>query len=119
MNIPDEIKNELQENQCVVCCDQFVICRTEELPKKPDAETDIEVDREKGGVLLRNIIKDDPINPLYVEYFVTKQFVEKISKNRRIEIVFVDNKFNERGRFTVKLMKEDIEILRREIGLGT
>ncbi|ARM76231.1 hypothetical protein [Acidianus manzaensis] len=119
MNIPEDIKNALNENSCILCCDEFVICKTTELPKKYDAKTDLEVDREKGQVLLRNIINDDPNNPLYIEYFINRKFVDKISKEMKIDIIFVDNSWNERAKYTVKLMKDDISIIRREIGLGT
>ncbi|AWR97527.1 hypothetical protein DFR86_08160 [Acidianus sulfidivorans JP7] len=119
MNLPDEIKNILHDNSCIVCCDEFVLCKTDDLPKRYDAKTDLEVDREKGQVILRNIIKDDPDNPLYIEYFVNKKFVDRISRDMKIDIIFVDNNWNERAKYTVKLMKEDISIIRREIGLGT
>ncbi|MQL55070.1 hypothetical protein [Acidianus ambivalens] len=118
MNIPEETKKELKEGVCVTCCEEYVICMTTDLPRNFNAPVDIEVDRDKGSVLLRNIIKDDPQNPLYIEYYIDRQFVENISRSGKIDIFFVNERFDELGKFEVKLMKEDLAIIRREIGLG-
>ncbi len=67
--------------------------------------------------MLRNIIKDDPNNPLVLEYFIDKKFVDEVTKNGEIEVVFVDSAFNEESRLRIKLEKEDMRLLRREVGL--
>ncbi|EZQ11085.1 MULTISPECIES: hypothetical protein [Acidianus] len=118
LNIPDDVKNSIKEDSCIVCCDSFVLCMTLDFPRNSNAQADLEIDRTSGDIVLRNIIKDNPQNPLYIEYFVSKKFVEKITKEGKIKVIFVDREFNEEMEYTVKLEKEDINIIRREAGLG-
>ncbi|AGE70400.1 hypothetical protein [Sulfolobus acidocaldarius] len=119
MEIPENVKKELKDGVCVACCDNIVICMSEDLPTNPNADTDLEVDREGGEIIIRHIIKDNPDNPLYLEYPADRKFVENVSKaNGSVKIFFVDQKFNEKSTFIVKLNKEDLRLLRREIGLG-
>ena len=118
MKIPDDIKSQLKENTCIVCCREYVVCLTEDLPKRTDVDVDFEIDRENGEVILRNIIYDDPSNPLYLEYFVDRDFVEAISEKGEIKVLFVDKQFNEKLEMSIKINKEDLKLLRRELGIG-
>jgi len=118
MKIPDDIKSQLKEDTCIVCCREYVVCLTNDLPKRTNVNVDFEIDRENGEVLLRNIIYDDPSNPLILEYFVDKDFVEAISEKGEIRVFFVDKQFNEKLEMNIKINKEDLKLLRRELGIG-
>ncbi|MFP3065231.1 MAG: hypothetical protein RXQ80_07560 [Sulfolobaceae archaeon] len=118
MEIPDEVKSQLKDGVCIVCCDNTVVCMTTDIPSNLNADVDIEIDREGGDVILRNIIKDNPYNPLYLEYSIDKNFVENISKNGEIKVVFVDNSYREEATMRIKIDKDDLRIIRREVGLG-
>ena len=117
MEIPEDFKKLIGEGQCGVCCDSVVVCVTEDYPKVPNPPVDLEVDREAGQPVLRNIVKDDPQNPLVLEYFVDKEFVDRVTRAGKIEVVFVDKEFREESRLDIKLEKEDVRLLRREVGL--
>jgi hypothetical protein len=117
MEIPEDFKQIVKEGQCGVCCDRYVVCVTEDFPRVQNPPVDIEIDREAGAPLLRNIVKDDPDNPLVLEYFIDKKFVEEVTKSGEIEVIFVDSAFNEESRLRIKLEKEDMRLLRREVGL--
>ncbi len=90
---------------------------TEDYPKVPNPPVDIEVDREGKDVVLRNIVKDDVNNPLYLEYYIDKDFVQKVSDTRLIRVVFVSRDFSEETQLDVRLTKEDISLMRKEVGL--
>ncbi|MEM0373770.1 MAG: hypothetical protein QXO96_04360, partial [Sulfolobales archaeon] len=60
-----------------------------------------------------------PNNPLFIEYYADKEFIDNITKNLLVTVVFVDNNFRQLLVYDIKLVKEDAQILRREIGLGT
>jgi len=92
---------------------------TEDVPKISNPPIDIEVDREGKDVILRNIIKDDPNNPLYLEYAIDKNFVDYISKSNIIRIIFVNDKFSQEKTILIHLDKEDLSVIRREVGLGS
>ena len=117
MEIPEDFKKVISEGQCGVCCSSVVVCVTEDYPKVQNPPVDLEVDRESGQPLLRNIVKDDPQNPLVLEYFVDKEFVDRVTRAGRIEVIFVDKEFKEESRLEIKLEKEDVRLLRREVGL--
>ncbi|QIW25135.1 hypothetical protein EWF20_13970 [Sulfolobus sp. S-194] len=119
MKIPDYVKSQLKEGTCIVCCDEYVVCMSEDLPKRTDVNIDFEIDREEGEVVLRNIIYDDPSNPLYLEYFVSKKFVQSISEKGEIEVYFVDANFNQKMKMNIKIDKDDIRLLKRELGIGS
>jgi len=119
MKIPDDVKSQLKEDSCIVCCRDYVVCLTNDLPRNTNVNVDFEIDREKGEVVLRNIIYDDPSNPLYLEYFVDKDFVQSISEKGEIKILFVDNQFNQKLEMNIKINKEDLKLLRRELGIGS
>lgn len=119
LNIPENIRNNLKEGECVICCDNLVLCMTKDVPRILNPPIDIEVDREGKDVILRNIIKDDPNNPLYLEYVIDKNFVDYISKSNTIQIVFVNDIFSQEKTIFVHLDKEDLSVIRREVGLGS
>lgn len=119
MKFPEDIKSQLKEDSCIVCCSEYVICMTDDLPKRVDANVDFEIDRESGEVVLRNIIRDDPSNPLYLEYFINREFVETISRKGEIKVYFVDKHFNTKLEMNIKLNKEDLKLIRRELGIGS
>ncbi|MBW9140722.1 MAG: hypothetical protein K1T65_03330 [Candidatus Aramenus sp.] len=119
MEIPEDVKKSLDEGKCVVCCDNVVVCMTEDYPRVPNPPVDIEVDREGKEIVLRNIVKDDVNNPLYLEYYVDKNFVQKVSELGFIRVVFVAKDFSEEGKLDVKLNREDLLLIRREVGLGS
>jgi hypothetical protein len=119
VEIPEEIKIQLKEGVCLPCCGNVVYCMSEDLPLTTEAEVDLEFDRIGNEVMIRHIIKDNPKNPLYIEYYANKDFIDNITKNLKVLIIFVNNSFNEKMKFEVKIVKEDAQILRREVGLGT
>jgi len=119
LNIPENIRNNLKEGECVACCGNSVLCMTEDVPKISNPPVDIEVDREGRNVILRNIVKDDPNNPLYLEYAIDKNFVEYVSKDNTIHIVFVNREFSQEETILIHLDKEDLSIIRKEVGLGS
>ncbi|WP_246253037.1 hypothetical protein [Acidianus brierleyi] len=119
LDIPENIRNNLKEGECVIWCDNLVLCMTEDVPKISNPPIDIEVDREGRDVILRNIIKDDPNNPLYLEYAIDKNFVDYISKSNIIRIIFVNDKFSQEKTILIHLDKEDLSVIRREVGLGS
>jgi len=119
MDLPEEIKKQLNEGVCIVYYENLVICMSKDVPRRLDVEIDLEVDRESGSVVLRHIIKDDPENPLILEYSVDKKFVEAVTqKNGEVVVYFVDEQFREEMNFKIKIDKEDLKLIRREIGLG-
>jgi len=117
MQIPEDFKTAVKEGQCGVCCERYVVCVTEDYPKVDRPPVDLEIDRESGMLVVRNIIKDDPDNPLVLEYFVDKKFVDEITKAGQIEVIFVSPSYAEEKRLSIKLEKEDVRLLRREAGL--
>ncbi|MEM1626899.1 MAG: hypothetical protein QXV69_06440 [Sulfolobaceae archaeon] len=119
MKIPDDIKYKLKEGECIACCRSLVVCMSNDIPKRKDVEVDLEFERSGNEVLIRHIIKDDPNNPLFIEYYADKEFIDNITKNLLVTVVFVDNNFRQLLVYDIKLVKEDAQILRREIGLGT
>ena len=120
MYLPERIKKQLHEDTCVVCCGNVVTCMSKDFPKRLDVPIDLEIDREGGEVLLRHIIKDDPDNPLTIEYSIDKNFVEEITKNDgEIVVYFVDEEFREEANLKIKIDKEDLKLIRREVGLGS
>lgn len=119
MKIPEDLKNQLKEGECIACCERLVVCMSNDIPKRMDAEVDLEFERSGSEFIIRHIIKDDPNNPLFVEYYADREFIDNITKNLLVTIIFVDNTFKELLVYDVKLVKEDAQILRREIGLGT
>ncbi|MEM0188701.1 MAG: hypothetical protein QW550_04895 [Saccharolobus sp.] len=119
MKIPEDVKNKLSDGTCVICCNEFVVCMTNDYPRLNNASALFEIDREGKDIIFRHIIIDDPNNPLTVEYGVDVDFVKQISDKKELMILFVDTNFNEESRFRITFSNEEIKIMRKEIGLGT
>ncbi|ACP38883.1 hypothetical protein [Saccharolobus islandicus] len=119
MELPEEVKNNLNEGICLTCCNDSVVCMTSDYPKNANVEVLFEIDKEGREVIFRHIIMDDPSNPLTVEYSVDTKFVENVSRKKWINIHFVDENFNEKIKLRITFSDDEIRVMRREIGLGT
>lgn len=119
MEIPKEVKERLENGVCIPCCKNAVVCMSSDYPNSANVETLFEIDREGKEVIFRHIILDDPANPLTVEYEVDADFVKNVSAKRGIDILFVDNNFNEEIKLHITFSDDEIKMMRREIGLGT
>ncbi|MEM3320537.1 MAG: hypothetical protein QXD27_08775, partial [Metallosphaera sp.] len=95
-----------------------VVCLSEDVPIKDDPEILVEVDREDNNVLLRHIILDDEENPLYVEHFIDRDFLNVLERTNRVIILFVNERGEVLKRIAVTLTSEDVQTLRREMRLG-
>ncbi|BCU69387.1 hypothetical protein [Stygiolobus caldivivus] len=120
MDLPEDVKKRLSEGVCLICCENVVACMSRDIPRSLNVPIDLEIDREGGEVVLRHIIRDDPENPLTVEYSINKKFVETVSeKGGEVVVYFLDENFKEEISMRIKIDKEDLKLIRREIGLGS
>ncbi|MFP3204326.1 MAG: hypothetical protein RXS23_02615 [Metallosphaera yellowstonensis] len=118
MKFPSDLLSELQEGMCTVCCESKVVCLTTDIPKVDNPEVELEIDRQGEELLIRNIVLDEPENPLYLEYYADATFVEGISQEAKIVIYFVDRNGEVLRTLNVQLSREVLRLLRREVGLG-
>ncbi|MBP1357131.1 MAG: hypothetical protein JZD40_01380 [Sulfolobus sp.] len=118
--IPSEILNTLEEGSCVAFNNSKVVCLSTDVPKNTNAETELEVDRGETPqeLLIRHIILDDPQNPLYIEYYADREFIEKMTSIGKVEVLFVNSKHEILKKFMIILGKDDIRFIKREIGLS-
>ncbi|AAK43312.1 Hypothetical protein SSO3215 [Saccharolobus solfataricus P2] len=119
MEFPAEVRNNLSDGLCLTCCNDSVVCMSEDYPKNANVEVLFEIDREGREVIFRHIIMDDPSNPLTVEYGVDAKFVENVSQKKWIDIYFVNHSFNVEIKLRITFSDNEIRVMRREIGLGT
>ncbi len=117
MNIPDDIKNNLKESSCVAYRDGIVLCRSDELPLKGEANSVTEIDRSAQEILIRHVIYDDPDFPLTVEYTADKDFVKEIVHNKSVSVIFLGKSMEEKSVVKVELSKEEIAIMKREASI--
>lgn len=109
----------MEKDSCLPYRDSEVVCVTEDLPGSDDAPVQLEVDREGGNVLLRHVILDREDNPLYVEYFIDRNFLDSISSTRSVIVLFVNTEGDIRKRFSIPLTDEDIRLIRSEMRVGS
>lgn len=119
--IPKDVLSKLEEGTCIAFDLNKVVCLSEDIPKDKNARTELEIDKGEipQEILVRHIIFDDPQNPLYIEYYADKFFIDNVSKSYKVQVIFVNSKFRELFRFEITLDKDEIKYLRREIGLPT
>jgi hypothetical protein len=99
----------------VLCKDQFVLCLDTEFPRRLDVPAEMEVDKVGNALVVRIIIKDDQRDPLYVEFEVTRNFVERVSRERAISVRFVREGVE--IEYLLMVGPEELRILRTNIGL--
>ncbi len=119
MEIPNDVKDKLEDGVCIACCINDVICMTNDYPKSSDVDVLFEIDRKGREIIFRHIIMDDPSNPLTVEYMVDSNFVNNVINSRMIDIFFVNNTFKEEMKIRILFSEDEIKLMKREIGLGT
>ncbi|MCY0850731.1 hypothetical protein [Sulfuracidifex metallicus] len=114
LDIPDNVKNNLEEGVCITCCDSVVLCMSEDYPMANDTYAATEVDRSDQNLLIRHIIYDDPSNPLTVEYIADRKFISRVINQGYVKVIFLDKLLNEEVSTKVKLGKEEIAIIKKE-----
>lgn len=119
MRVSKDFLEKVEMDSCVPYRDSEVVCLTEDLPGSDNVPVQLEVDREGGNVLLRHVILDREDNPLYVEYFIDRNFLESISSIKTVSILFVNVEGDIRKRFSIPLSDEDIRLIRSEMRIGS
>ncbi|BBD72939.1 hypothetical protein HS1genome_1328 [Sulfodiicoccus acidiphilus] len=104
--------------KCNVCESSYVLCYGTDSPRRTDVPGELEIDREKGKVIARLIILDDPKDPLYVEFQVTKQFASTLIEKTELLVRFVDVSMKSEKIYRFHLGVEEVRILKTYLGVS-
>ncbi|QKR01038.1 hypothetical protein GWK48_06380 [Metallosphaera tengchongensis] len=118
MTIPKEVLERLEDGSCICYDGAKVACMSDDVPKRDNAPVQFEIDRENRNVVVRHVIYDEEESPLYVEYFIDKEFLDTVSSLRRVEIQFVSKEGEVRKTMVIHLSDEEIQLVKREMRVG-